>query len=364
MTRRASGDSRVSALLAQLEAADPKADPVQYASRCHQLAMAVAGEPGDRSFQRAKALLEHGVDRLGRAGAAAAHVGWLEYGLADLHRGAPQGDLEENRDAAIKLLERAGERGLEAIPVLYARVWGSLGDLYARRRRGDRADNQRRALDAYETALRMPPPLMPEKEWAINSHHYGLTLLECETGDLIKNAAEALLAHWQAAVAGQADDDLHSRAIRGCGEALDELATRLRSSDELTPFEVALPPSGGSSAGGDDFARVRAVVGVMMTDLRPLLMDDQVVKAGKTWELVAEEAADAGMKSLEGVAHLNFGRLLRRLAEDHQSTEDRESARQHVSQASLLIDPMLHPWAWARVQQELAAAWSPGGESR
>lgn len=340
---------------------DPTTDAQRYATQCHEIALA-AEQRGH--VDDAIALARAGVDRLLRAQATpGVEVGWLEYAVADLYTRRPAGDPDGNRDAAIHYLERAVTRRVEDVPSLYARAWGALGDRYARRRAGDRADNQRKALAAYESALAMAPPVGPVADWAINAHHYGLTLLESGNGDPVDNAAEAVAAHWQAMAAaiGSGDRGLHDRAMDGCHDALDELVVRLRGSGAPSPYEVALPedsPVPAGKEGAEVVARMQAVVAVRMTESRPVVVDDQVITAGQVWEQVEKTATEAGRASLRGVALLNLARLRRRLRAPLPG--DVDHARGELSAVAGLLDPVLHPWAWERYDVELAGAWSEG----
>jgi hypothetical protein len=337
---------------------DAVGDPERVAAEVEEAARQAvdAGRPGD-----AIALLRDGITRLGALTPVPAEVGWLEYTLAGLlFRSA--GDPEDNRDLAIEVLERAVTRGIESVPVLYARAWGSLGDRYATRRRGDRADNRRSALRAYECALLLTAPVAPEDEWALNSLHYARTLLEDGTDDL-GIAAEGIVAYWQAAQAAHSAgaEELSAEAVSGALTALDELVRRVGTVGSPTPFEVALPSRSSSGrspqeGGPDDaWARVQAVLAVVMTHERTMLTDEQAFEAGRTWEQVAAKAEELGAESLLGVAQHHLGLLRLRLRSPEPG--DRHAARRELESAALLIDPAGHPWSFRRNEEELDRLW-------
>jgi tetratricopeptide (TPR) repeat protein len=347
-------------LAGELARIDRDRDPVGWARASHDLGLALAEDHG--RLEEAIGALERSRDVLLALDPVPPELALVEYNLADTYRRRITSDPEDGRDAAIRLLERCVEH--DPPPVLISKAYGSLGDLYARRLRGVRGDNQRRALDAYERSLLVIPPLVSEPEWALNSHNMGLTLLEYVDGDSVVNAAESLRAHWQAASAsGDADPKLRGRAIRGCVDALDELQARLTRLDAPSPFEVAMPLREGPEAASQGvMTRARATVGVTMMELHEIafLVPDQLDQAGRLWEKVAREAPEEGMPSLGGVAHLNVGRLfLRRSGHEPEAVEQ---ARLRFAQALLALDPVLHPWAWARTRQELANLDSPESE--
>jgi len=336
----------------------------EYAARFRDAATAAEAAGG---VDDAIALLQSAAERLAAAGPQLVEVSWLEYEIADLYQRRGSGEREDNRDAAIYLLERAVQRdAIEDIPELYARTWGSLGDRYATRRRGDRAENQRRALAAYEVGLRLLPPRCPEKQWALNSHNRGLTLLELEEGDPLINAANALEAHWRAEDAIKSINDstltdgsrLAGRAWQGCDKALDELAARLIASGSPSPLEVALPAAEPAltdeKTQSERLSRMQAVLAVLTTDLRELTSDADIFRAGKEWEVVVRWARDLDRPSLLGVARSHLGRLL--LLQQRPEPGDRDRARKLLSDAALMIDPKIHKWNWERNNRELAAA--------
>ena len=335
----------------------------EYGARFLEAATAAEAAGG---VDDAIALLQSAAERLAAAGPQLVEVSWLEYNIADLYQRRDSGEREDNRDAAIYLLERAVRRdAIEDVPVLYARTWGSLGDRYATRRRGDQAENQRRALAAYEAGLRLQPPLCPEKEWALNSHNRGLTLLELKEGDPLINAANALEAHWRGEDAIKSIDDstltdgsgLAGRAWRGCDKALDELAARLIASGPPSPLEVALPAAGPALTDekmqSERLTRMQAVLAVLTTDLRELTSDADIFRAGKEWKVVARLARDLDQRSLLGVARSHLGRLL--LLQQRPEPGDRDRARKLLSDAASIIDPKIHKWNCERNNQELAA---------
>jgi tetratricopeptide (TPR) repeat protein len=336
----------------------------EYAARFLDAAAAAEAAGG---VDEAIALLQSAAERLAAAGPQLTEVSWLEYEIADHYQRRGSGERDDNRDAAIYLLERAVQRdAIESSPGLYAKVWGSLGDRYATRRRGDRVENQRRALAAYEAGLRLLPPMCPEKQWALNSHNRGLTLLELEEGDPLINAANALEAHWRAEdVIKNVDDDtlIDGRSLagstwQGCDKALNELAARLIASGSLSPLEVALTAPGPAlteeKARRERLSRMHAVLAVLATDLREPTSDAEIFRARKEWEAIVRWARDLDRRSLIGVARSHLGRLL--LLQQRIEPGDRDRARNLLSDAALMIDPETHKWNWERNNRELAAA--------
>jgi hypothetical protein len=336
----------------------------EYAAICLDAATAAEAAGG---VDDAIALLQAAADRLAALEPQLLEVSWLEYEIADRYQRRSSGEQENNRDAAIYLLERVVRRdAIQSIPGLYARAWGSLGDRYATRRRGDRTENQRRALAAYEAGLRLLPPLCPEEQWALNSHNRGLTLLELEEGDPLINAANALEAHWRAEDAIKSIDDgtladgssIAGRVWEGCDKALDELAARLIVSGSPSPLEVALPAPGPALAdektNRERLSRMQAVLAVLITDLQEPTSDAEIFLAGKKWNAVVRWARDLGRPSLTGVARSHLGRLL--LLQQRPEPSDRDRARKLLSDAALMIDPKIHKWNWERNNRELTVA--------
>ncbi len=334
-------------------------DPVQFAISVNQAATQAvdAGRGGD-----AHSLLSHGIGRLSALTPVPSVTSWLEYTYAELVFRAP-GDPEDHRDQAIELLQRAVSRGIEQVPELYQKAWGALGDRYATKR-GDRGESRRSALRAYETALRMIPPLAPEGEWALNSLHYGTTLLEDGT-DVPAVAAEGLVAYWQAAQAAHraGDGELSGQGMAGAQLALTELVRRVEGLGEPTPFEVALPTrsphSSQSDAASTDLAlrmRMQAVVAVFMTEQRSLVTDQLVLRAGDAWEQVLAKAQTLEAESMRGVAAHYLGRLLLQLRSPEPG--DHDEAQRQLEVAALHIDPAVHPWAWLRNEKELERLWN------
>lgn len=307
-------------------------------------------------------LLDAAVERLVALDPVPPVVGWLEYDAARLWQFMAPGDPDVNRDRSIALLERAVRRGIEVSPELFQLACGSLGDRWATRRRGDASENRAAALRAYELALRMPPPLAPVGEWALNSQHYGTTLLE-GGGDDPAVAAEAVLAYWQSAHAALEAQrpDVAGGSVTGMRDAVDELARRVGLLGTPTPFEVAVAPGPGAGPGDHAWLRARAVVSVLMVEDRLLLTDQDVYRAGAAWELVASEAEEAGAESLRGVARHFLGRL--GLALRAPLADDARSARQSLEKAALLIDPATHPWAWQQNEAALDRVRRAGGGS-
>lgn len=333
----------------------PRSDPLEYAFRCQQAAddAESAGRPDD-----AISLMLRAAQHLSRTRPRPEQpLALTEYTLSELYMRRPTGDQEANREAALHFLRRSTAHDIE-IPDLYARAWGALGDRYARRSLGDPTDNRRAALEAYRTALLLAPPIGPRGDWALNMHHYGLTLLE--GSDQPGDAAEALVSHLQAAAAAHDAGDLAlaARAHAWCADALDAVVARTAEAGEPTPLEVANPPEGMTgSADEAALCRMRAVSGVVLSDLRQLVWDGQVIEAGQVWERVGSSARDTHQPSLQGVALFHLGRLLRQLT--HPEPDDAETVCRHLSAAALVIDPKLHPWSWEQLDRELAVVFAP-----
>src|SRR4051812_38048199 len=126
--------------------------------------------------------------------------GTLQNKLGDMYAHRLVGDRADNLDAAIAAYQGALQViRPEAFPLAWAAIQYNLGTAYLLRIRGERADNLEAAIAAYKAALEVNPRAADPVRWAQTQDGLGIAYTERIRGERADNL-EAAIAAFEAAL--------------------------------------------------------------------------------------------------------------------------------------------------------------------